>query len=146
MKLSAVRSLILASLLMPTLMAAQTANTAIPTQHNEATVAQLQAEMASGQLTSEQLTNEYIARIVALDQNGPGVNAVIELNPDALAMARNADELRRHDTELGPLQCCSRTTLIPATRCRPARAYLRWSAHPRSAIPRLPPTCALVAR
>src|SRR5947209_309808 len=103
MKLSAVRSLILASLLMPTLMAAQTANSAIPTQHNEATVAQLQAEMASGQLTSEQLTNEYIARIVALDQNGPGVNAVIELNPDALAMARNADALRRHGTVLGPL-------------------------------------------
>src|SRR5947199_1306756 len=103
MKLSAVRSLILASLLMPTLMAAQTANTAIPTQHNEATVAQLQAEMASGQLTSEQLTNEYIARIVALDQNGPGVNAVIELNPDALAMARNADALRRRGTVLGPL-------------------------------------------
>src|SRR5947207_1082502 len=84
-------------------MAAQTANSAIPTQHNEATVAQLQAEMASGQLTSEQLTNEYIARIVALDQNGPGVNAVIELNPDALAMARNADALRRHGTVLGPL-------------------------------------------
>ena len=103
MKLSAVRSLILASLLMPTLMAAQTANSAIPTQHNEATVAQLQAEMASGQLTSEQLTNEYIARIVALDQNGPGVNAVIELNPDALAMARNADALRRRGTVLGPL-------------------------------------------
>src|SRR5437763_6214262 len=102
MKLSAVRSLILASLLMPTLMAAQTANSAIPTQHNEATVAQLQAEMASGQLTSEQLTNEYIARIVALDQNGPGVNAVIELNPDALVMARHADALRRRGIVLGP--------------------------------------------
>src|SRR5947209_12553743 len=103
MKLSAVRSLILASLLMPTLMAAQTANSAIPTQHNEATVAQLQAEMASGQLTSEQLTNEYIARIIALDQNGPGVNAVIELNPDALVMARNADALRKRGIVLGPL-------------------------------------------
>src|SRR5438477_2980774 len=103
MKLSAVRSLILASLLMPTLMAAQTANSAIPTQHNEATVAQLQAEMASGSLTSEQLTQEYIARIIALDQNGPGVNAVIELNPDALAMARNADALRRRGVVLGPL-------------------------------------------
>ncbi|HTC77802.1 MAG TPA: amidase family protein, partial [Terriglobales bacterium] len=103
MKLSAVRSLILASLLMPTLMAAQTANSAIPTQHNEATVAQLQAEMASGRLTSEQLTNEYISRITALDQNGPGVNSVIELNPDALAMARNADALRRRGIVLGPL-------------------------------------------
>jgi len=75
----------------------------IPTRHNEATVAQLQAEMASGRLTSEELTEEYIARIIALDQNGPGVNAVIELNPDALAMARHADRLRRQGHVLGPL-------------------------------------------
>ena len=75
----------------------------VPKRHNEATVAQLQAEMASGKLTSEALTKEYIARIVALDQNGPGVNSVIELNPDALAMARNADVLRRHGIVLGPL-------------------------------------------
>ena len=75
----------------------------IPTTHNEATVAQLQAEMASGQLTSEQLTKEYIQRIIGLDQNGPGVNAVIELNPDALAIARQADNLRKHGIVLGPL-------------------------------------------
>src|SRR6267378_8288921 len=75
----------------------------VPTQHNEATIAQLQAEMASGQLTSVQLTKEYIKRIVALDQNGPGVNAVIELNPDALNMARNADFLRKRGILLGPL-------------------------------------------
>jgi amidase len=59
--------------------------------------------MASGRLTSEELTREYIARILALDQSGPGVNAVIELNPDALALARKADELRRHGVVLGPL-------------------------------------------
>lgn len=75
----------------------------VPTQHNEATIAQLQAEMANGTLTSENLTKEYIARIVALDQNGPGVNAVIELNPDALVLARNADALRRRGIVLGPL-------------------------------------------
>jgi amidase len=75
----------------------------VPKRHNEATVAQLQAEMASGRLTSEALTKEYIARIVALDQNGPGVNAVIELNPDALVMAKRADQLRRHGIVLGPL-------------------------------------------
>jgi amidase len=75
----------------------------IPTRHNEATVAQLQAEMASGKLTSRQLTQEYIARIVALDQNGPGVNAIIELNPDALAMAAHADKLRKQGKVLGPL-------------------------------------------
>jgi len=74
-----------------------------PKNHNEWTVAHLQAEMASGKLTSEDLTKEYITRIVALDQNGPGVNSVIELNPDALEMARNADKLRKHGTVLGPL-------------------------------------------
>ena len=78
-------------------------NDNIPTRHNEATIAQLQAEMASGRLTSEQLTAEYIQRIIALDQNGPGVNAVIELNPDALALAQQADQLRRHGKILGPL-------------------------------------------
>jgi len=75
----------------------------IPTAHNEATIAQLQAEMASGKLSSVELTREYIARIRALDQSGPGVNAVIELNPDALDMARHADLLRRQGKVLGPL-------------------------------------------
>jgi amidase len=95
-----IRRLMLVALLAPTLAAAQNN---VPTQHNEATIAQLQAEMASGSLTSVQLTHEYISRIVALDQNGPGVNSVIELNPDALAMARNADALRHRGVVLGPL-------------------------------------------
>jgi amidase len=49
------------------------------------------------------LTREYIARIQALDQSGPNVNSVIELNPDALAMTKHADELRKHGQVLGPL-------------------------------------------
>jgi len=74
-----------------------------PTNLNEATVAQLQSMMASGQLTSVALTNYYIKRINALDQNGPGVNSVIELNPDALAMAKTADQSRASGKVLGPL-------------------------------------------
>src|SRR5437870_6422733 len=70
---------------------------------NEATVAQLQDRMSSGLLTSVELTSLYIKRIQRLDQNGPGVNAVIELNPDALAAAKNADDLRRRGKVLGPL-------------------------------------------
>jgi amidase len=72
----------------------------------EATVAQLQAEMAAGRLTSEQLTGAYIQRIQQFDQatkNSLGVNALIELNPDALAIARHADALRRQGKVLGPL-------------------------------------------
>src|SRR5438477_661204 len=77
----------------------------IPTAHNEATIAQLQEEMALGKLTSVQLTNYYIARINALDQPGPdhGVNSIIELNPDAIALAQRADNLRKQGKVLGPL-------------------------------------------
>src|SRR5438094_8652495 len=104
MNIPVIRILLLAALLAPASTFGQSATpTSIPTQHNEATVAQLQAEMASGSLTSEQLTQEYINRILALDQNGPGVNSVIELHPDALVMARNADALRRRGVVLGPL-------------------------------------------
>jgi amidase len=74
-----------------------------PTQFNEMTLAQLQNAMAAGTLTSAQLTQFYIDRIVALDQNGPGVNSVIELNPDALASARSADLQRKQGKVLGPL-------------------------------------------
>jgi amidase len=111
MKVSRTRGLLLACLLVSPLVVAngnipgrnQGQEDDIPTRHNEATVVQLQAEMASGELTSEELTREYIRRIIALDQNGPGVNSVIELNPDALTLARQADEMRRHGHVLGPL-------------------------------------------
>jgi len=71
----------------------------------EASVAELEAAMASGSLTSEQLTRAYIERIEQLDTGGPGVgvNALIELNPDAIAIARQADALRRQGKVLGPL-------------------------------------------
>jgi len=59
--------------------------------------------MALHKTSSVHLTREYIARIQALDQSGPNVNSVIELNPDALAMAKHADELRKHSQVLGPL-------------------------------------------
>jgi amidase len=76
-----------------------------PTQFNEMTIAQLQAQMQAGTLTSVQLTKFYLARIAALDQNGTdgGVNSVIELNPDALAIAQHADDLRAQGKVLGPL-------------------------------------------
>ena len=75
----------------------------VPTQYNEATVAQLQAAMASGKLTSVKLTEFYLARIRALDQGPEGVNSIIELNPDALKMAQQADKQRHDGQVLGPL-------------------------------------------
>ena len=100
----AARSVVPVALLLSTAAGAQSNPQAnVPTEFNEATVAQLQAQMASGQLTSEQLTRFYLERIEALDSQGPGVNAIIELNPDALELARHADALRRRGTVLGPL-------------------------------------------
>jgi len=74
----------------------------------EATVAQLQAEMVAGRLTSEKLTRAYIERIQQLDQGDAdadylGVNSLIELNPDAIAIAKQMDALRRKGAVLGPL-------------------------------------------
>jgi amidase len=62
-----------------------------PTQFNEATIAQLQADMNSGKLTSEELVEFYLNRIEVLD---PGVNAIIEINPDARKLAKMADKMR----------------------------------------------------
>ena len=97
----AMRTLLLSALLLSTLAAAQNHNSG-PTKFNEATIAQLQADMASGKVTSVELTQFYITRIFALDQKGPVVNSVIQLNPDALALARNADAMRRRGAT-GPL-------------------------------------------
>src|SRR5438477_784652 len=76
-----------------------------PTKYNEMTIAQLQALMAAGRLTSVELTEFYLERIFLLDQNGTdgGVNSVIELNPDAFAMAQRADNLRAQGHVRGPL-------------------------------------------
>ena len=117
--------------------------------HNEWTVAQLQAEMASGKLTSAELTKEYIARIIALDQNGPGVNSVIELNPDALDMARHADQLRRHGIVLGPLHGIP--VLLKGQRRHRRhdadhRGLIRAVGKPALTTPRSPATCARAAR
>src|SRR5260370_41135143 len=74
-----------------------------PSQFDEFTIAQFQEAMAAGTLTSRALTDYYIDRIINLDQNGPGVNSVIELNPDARTLAQNADALRASGLVLGPL-------------------------------------------
>jgi amidase len=66
----------------------------------EATIPQLQAAMASGQLTSAALTEGYIMRIRSLN---PTLHAVIEVNPNALAIAASLDNERRAGNVRGPL-------------------------------------------
>ena len=89
-------------LLIPSTVVARN-NDAAPTAYNEFTVTQLQAEMADGRLTSVKLTQFYLDRISALDQSGPNVNSVIELNPDALQLAQSSDKRRAKGKTLGPL-------------------------------------------
>ena len=69
----------------------------------EATIASLQAAMASGQLTSKTLTERYLKRIKKIDQKGPGLNSVLEINPDALRIAKELDEERKRRGPRGPL-------------------------------------------
>jgi amidase len=69
----------------------------------EKTIAELQEMMTSGAATSEGLVSLYLQRIDEIDRGGPGLNAVIETNPDALAIARELDRERREKGPRGPL-------------------------------------------
>lgn len=57
----------------------------------EISIAELHDRMQRGQIDSEQLVGWYLNRIDALDQNGPALNSIIEINPDALQIARALD-------------------------------------------------------
>ena len=69
----------------------------------EAGVAEQQARMQAGKLTSHALCRQYLARIAAVDRAGPRINAIIELNPDALAIAAALDQERAAGKVRGPL-------------------------------------------
>ncbi len=66
----------------------------------EKTVAELSTAMQKGELSSETITNWYLARIKSLD---PKLNSIIELNPDAISIARERDRERRLKNVKGPL-------------------------------------------
>ena len=69
----------------------------------EASIADLQAALSAGTVTSRALVEAYLARITALDTNGPKLNSVIELNPDALSIADALDQERQATGPRGPL-------------------------------------------
>ncbi|ABM09834.1 amidase [Paenarthrobacter aurescens] len=69
----------------------------------EASIAQLRAALESGEVTSEELTQAYLDRIDAYDRNGIKLNAMVVMNPDALADARASDERRAKGAVRGPL-------------------------------------------
>ena len=74
-----------------------------PFQIEEASVAQLQAAMAVGVLTSRELTQHYLDRIARYDKAGPRLNAFLLLNPRALDEADALDKERARKGARGPL-------------------------------------------
>ena len=69
----------------------------------EMTIVELQRNMERGELTARAIAEQYLERIEGLDKSGPTLNAVIELNPDALAIADALDRERRASGPRGPL-------------------------------------------
>lgn len=70
---------------------------------NEITISELQDKMAKGEYSSEKITQLYLLRIAAIDKKGPALHAVIELNPDAMTIAKAMDEERKAGKIRGPL-------------------------------------------
>jgi len=74
-----------------------------PFELEEITISDLQEGMKSGRFTARSLAERYLGRIDELDKRGPAVNAVIELNPDALPIADALDQERKAKGPRGPL-------------------------------------------
>jgi amidase len=70
---------------------------------DEASIADLQKRMASGADSSRTLVEKYSARIEALDRRGPELRSILELNPDAPAIADRLDAERKAGKVRGPL-------------------------------------------
>src|SRR2546421_573178 len=87
----------------PSAKAPPSVGTAKPFEYEEATIAQLQAAMNSGKETAASLAKKFLDRIVEVDRRGPKLNSFIELNPDAVALARALDAERKANGPRGPL-------------------------------------------
>ena len=74
-----------------------------PEDFSEATIADLHDRMHRGEVTSEQLVSWYLDRMAAIDQEGPMLQSILEVNSDALMTARALDEEWRESGPRGPL-------------------------------------------
>ena len=70
---------------------------------SEASIAELHDRMQRGELSSEAITAWYLDRIERIDHSGPTLNSVIEVNPDALTIARALDEEWQTSGPRGPM-------------------------------------------
>ncbi len=86
------------------LLAAVSASAAAPRiDLEELAIDDIQKGFASGKFTAQSLTEAYLARIDAIDRHGPAINAVIEINPDALKIAAELDRERKAKGPRSPL-------------------------------------------
>src|SRR3954466_8403177 len=99
------RRMFIASVLIAWVWAAAPGSTQAPSGFplEETTVGDLQDAMAAGRYTSRRLVELYTERISAIDRSGPTLRSVIELNPDALAIADGLDAERKTGRVRGPL-------------------------------------------
>jgi amidase len=74
-----------------------------PFELDEATIAELRDAMNSGKFTARSLVEKYLERIQDIDSQGPALNSVIELNPNALSIADSLDAERKSKGPRGPL-------------------------------------------
>lgn len=79
------------------------AGTGRTVDYSELDIQSLQSLMVDGQLDSERLVRFYLDRIDALDANGPMLNSIIEVNPDAVEIARALDRERSTTGSRGPM-------------------------------------------
>ncbi|MCK4921721.1 MAG: amidase [Bacteroidales bacterium] len=70
---------------------------------NEKSVDELQTMMVDNTISSEEIVQLYLDRIEAVDKNGPSLNSVMEINPDALEQARQLDIERSEGKVRGSL-------------------------------------------
>ncbi len=70
----------------------------------EETIESLAAAMAAGRRTSVSICQDCLRRIERVDRSGPTLNSIIEVNPDALEIARRMDRERKTGRVRGPLQ------------------------------------------
>jgi amidase len=71
----------------------------------EATIAEIHAALKSGRVTCRGLVEQYLRRIDTFDKNGPGINAIVLTNPEALTQADALDTRARQGGFAGPLHC-----------------------------------------
>jgi Asp-tRNA(Asn)/Glu-tRNA(Gln) amidotransferase A subunit family amidase len=99
------RAKLLLPLLLTAPLLAQPAPAPPPFRVEEATIAQIHGAMKAGRLTCRALVDAYLRRIDAYDKNGPSLNAIVMVNPDARGFADELDRRFAQSGLTGPLHC-----------------------------------------